>query len=113
MKRIEKALDEMDVKYDYEQDTDGWYGLVEFWTDTAGQDIPTEFTFDGSAYDFVEKFTEAAERYDVDNEVEQYVNIRGKNGVPDTVRELLDDYQEAKDTLMEIAEALKKAIGCS
>ena len=53
MKRIEKALDEMGIKYDYhkEENNEEWYGLVEFWTDTAGQDIPTEFNFDGTAED--------------------------------------------------------------
>lgn len=115
MKRIEKALEEMDIKYDYhkveENEEDGnWYGLVEFWTDTADQDILTEFDFDGTAEDFVKEFTESAENYDVDEEVELYIGMRGQNGVPNTVKELLDDMQEAKDTLMEIAEKLEEAI---
>ena len=46
----------------------------------------------------------------MDEEVELYVNMRGQNGVPSTVRELLDDCQEAKDTLMKIAEKLQTAI---
>ena len=115
MKRIEKALDELNIcKYKWYKDdysADGsWYGLVEFWTDTAGQDIPTEFYFDGTAEDFVEKFCEAADCYDVDCEVEIFVDSRGKNGVPKTVREILDDCQEAKDTLIMIANKLKEAI---
>lgn len=112
MKRIEKALDEMGIKYDYymDQNSEEWYGLVEFWTDCSGQDIPTEFNFDGTAEDFVKKFTEGAENYDVDDQVEIFVPMRGKQGVPNTVREILDDCQEAKDTLMEIAEKLKEAI---
>ena len=112
MKRIEKALDALGIgRYDWEKREDGsWYGIIEFWTDTAGQDIPTEIDFDGTAKDFVEKFCEAADNYDVDEEVELYVDMRGKRGVPETVRELLDDCQEAKDTLMEIAEKLKEAI---
>lgn len=113
MKRIEEALlDELGIgKYDWHKnEDDSWYGLVEFWTDTAGQDIPTEIEFDGTAEDFVKEFCKAAENYDVDEKVALYVNMRGKNGVPDTVRELLDDCQEAKDTLMEIAEKLKEAV---
>lgn len=112
MKRIEKALDEMEIKYDYhkEENNKEWYGIVEFWTDKAGHDIPTDFNFDGTAEDFVKQFTEAAENYDVDEEVELFVGMRGKGGVPNTVRELLDDCQEAKDTLMKIAEKLKEAI---
>ena len=103
-------LDEMGVKYDWHKDNDKWYGIVEFWTDASGQDIPTEFNFDGSPEDFVKEFSDAAENYDVDDEVELYVDYRGKSGVPNTVREILDDCQEAKDILMEIAKKLQKAL---
>ncbi len=80
--------------------------LVEFWTDKSGQDIPVEFEYDGTAEDFVEKFNNFAESYDVDAEVELYANMRGQNGVPSTVREILDSCEEAKKTLMEISDAL-------
>ena len=93
-----------------------WYeikkdsALIEFWTDTAGQDIPVEIDYDGTVENLVDKFTAYAENYDVDGEVEIYVNMRGENGVPSSIRELLDDCQEAKDTLMEIANNLNNAI---
>ncbi len=106
MERIENVLEEMGIKYSI----DGKNVLVEFWTDTAGQDIPVEFKFDGTPESFVKEFTECAEIYDVDEEVELYVNSRGERGVPNTIRELLDDCQEAKDTLMEIARKLKAAL---
>jgi len=113
MKRIEEVLSEMGVKFEYTlptEDTSG-YVLIEFWTDTAGQDIPYEYDgWDGTAEDLVKDFVKHAENYDVDEEVELYVNMRGQNGVPSTIRELLDDCQEAKDTLMEIAEKLQAAI---
>ena len=114
MKRIEKVLDMLNIpSYDWykQENSNDWNGFVEFWTDTAGQDIPVEITFDGTAEDFVKEFTEYAENYDVDEEVELYVDGRGKRGVPSTVRELLDDCQEAKDTLMKIADRLQIAIG--
>lgn len=107
--QIETVLDDMNVNYNFGE-TEGDSALIEFWTDTAGQDIPTEFDYDGTPEDFVKQFTKRAKRYDVDEEVELYVGMRGKNGVPNTVRELLDDCQEAKDTLMEIAEKLQVAI---
>jgi len=84
--------------------------LIEFWTDTAGQDIPVEIDYDGTVENLVDKFTAYAENYDVDDEVEIYVNMRGENGVPSSIRELLDDCQEAKDTLMEIANNFNNAI---
>ena len=112
MERIEKVLDNLNIGmyYWYKKEDGTWYGLVEFWTYTAGQDIPIEIGFDGTAEDFVKKFCEAAESYDVDEKVELFIGMRGKNGVPNTVRKLLDDCQEAKDTLMEIAEKLKEAM---
>ena len=108
MERIEKVLEEAGVKYDIKDD----YALVEFWTDTAGQDIPVELYFDEkpTPENFVKKFSEYAENYDVDDEVELFVNMRGKRDVPESIRELLDDCQEAKDTLIELASKMKAAI---
>ena len=108
--RIEEVLDDMELKYDTSYCNSDTSAIIEFWTDTAGQDIPTEFDYDGTPEGFVKEFTKRAENYDVDEEVELYANMRGKNGVPDTIRELLDDCQEAKDTLMEIAMKLQTAL---
>ena len=105
-KKIKETLEEKGVKYVI-RPKEG-YGLVEFWTDTAGQDIPTEFDFDGTPEGFVKEFVERAKSYDVDTEVELFAGMRGKEGVPDTIRELINDCQEAKDTLLDIAKALKK-----
>lgn len=115
MERIEKVLNEMGINYDYHKDenSDNYYGIVEFWTDTAGQDIPTEFDFDGTAEDFVKEFTESIENYDVDEEMKVYLPMLGKNGCPDSSETLLEDIKEAKHTLMEIASKLNAAIGNS
>ncbi len=106
MKNVENVLDDFDVLYKISNKT----ALVEFWTDTAGQDIPVEFDYDGTEKDFVKKFCDYAEAYDVDEEVELYAGMRGTRGVPDTIRELLNDCQEAKDSLMNMAEKLKNCI---
>lgn len=79
----------------------------EFWTDTAGQDIVVEFDYDGTPEDFVRNFVEYADNYDVDDEVALFINMLGQNGVPSSARELVEDCEEAKDTLMEIADQLK------
>lgn len=102
---IETVLDDFNLRYDI---SDNKYALVEFWTDTAGQDIVVELSYNGTPDDFILEFSDHADSYDVDEEVELYVSMRGKNGVPETVRELLDDCQEAKDTLMNISDRLKK-----
>ena len=107
-KEIEKVLEEKGVKYEIKPEEE--FGFVEFWTDTAGQDIVTELKFDGTPEGFIKDFAFYAETYDVDEEVAVYVNMRGQNSVPATVSELLDDCQEAKNKLMDIAAALKGLI---
>ncbi len=99
MKRIERILDDMGIKHKIESD----HALIEFWTDAAGQDIPVEIYYDGTEIDFIHQFADYAENYDVDEQVELFVGMRGQNGVPGTVREIIDDCQEAKDTLTKIA----------
>lgn len=106
MERIYNVLDDMGIKYNIDDN----FALVEFWTDTAGQDIPTEFNFDGTAADFAKQFAECADNYSVDDETELFVQYRGQRGVPDTIREILEDCEEAKETLTDIADALKQAI---
>ena len=108
MDKIKTLLDDMGIK----NNIDNTYALIEFWTDTAGQDIPVEIDFDGTVEDLVHKFSIYAENYNVDEEVELYVNMRGQNGVPSTIRELLDDCQEAKDTLLDIAKKMESALNC-
>ena len=106
MDRIKEVLEDLGVKYNIDDNE----ACVEFWTDTAGQDIPTEFEFDGTAEDFVKQFSEKAEHYDVDNEVELFAPMRGTRGIPDSIKELQEDCQEAKDTLMSIAKKLNRAL---
>lgn len=106
MNRIKNVLEDMGIKYDIREN----YALIEFWTDTAGQDIPVEIDHNGTAEDVVKQFADYAEGYDVDEQVELFIGGRGQNGVPETVQELLDDCQEAKDTLMEIAGRLTEAM---
>lgn len=106
MDKITALLDDMGIK----NNIDNTYAIIEFWTDTAGQDISVVIDYDGTVNDLVNKFSDYAENYNVDEEVELYVNMRGQNGVPSTIRELLDDCQEAKDTLMNIATKMKEII---
>ena len=106
MERICNLLNEMGIKNEINEN----FALIEFWTDTAGQDIPVEIDFDGTVSDLVNKFSNYAENYNVDDEVELYANMRGTKGIPATIRELLDDCQEAKDTLMDIARKMQLVI---
>lgn len=111
MERIEKVLEEFGVQYEWYKRKDGvYYGFVEFWTSIANQYIVVEIYYDGTEIDFVNKFIEHAIKYDVDDEVAFFARTRGKNGIPESIRKILDDCQEAKDTLMAIADKLNKAM---
>ena len=101
--------DELDFygKYTIEDN----FACFEFWTNTAGQDVVVEFDYDGTPEDFVEQFVEYAENYDVDSEVELFVGMRGQHGIPSSVRTIIDDCEEAKETLMDIAESLSRFAG--
>lgn len=81
--------------------------LIEQWSN-LGEDLIEEIEYK-TKEDFIEKFEEIVNYFDVDDHVEMYANMRGRNGVPNcTIRELLDDAEEIKKlyeiTLKEIKE---------
>lgn len=51
-----------------------------------------------------------AEGFDVDEHVELWIGGRGENGVPGTVRELLDDAEEIQRMLDDLADRLEGAL---
>ena len=104
MERIYNVFDEMGVRIN---DDEGNV-TVEFWTDTAGQDVIIEFDYDGTPEGFIREFNDKADAYDVDEEVALNIKSLGKRGVPSTARVLVEDCEEAKETLMEIADRLNK-----
>lgn len=105
IEQIKEVLEDQGVRYSIgEKDVQ-----VEFWT-SSGQDIPVIFAYDGTPGNLVDTFREYAENYDVDSEVESYIGMRGQNGIPSTVREILEDCEEAKAKLMEISGAMESAL---
>lgn len=71
-----------------------------------GEDVIISLIYDGTEEDFIRQFERYAEDFDADEHAEMWVNSRGKNGVPDNIRDLLEDAEWIKNTLMEIAEEL-------
>ena len=59
------------------------------------------------ADNFVQNVRDYAASFDVDEHVEMWVGSRGQRGVPDTIRELLDDAEDIKKMLDELATALE------
>lgn len=52
-----------------------------------------------------------AEEFDIDEHVELLVPNRGKNGIPSSVGELVEDAEWIKDRLLVLAEEIKDEMG--
>lgn len=75
------------------------------WYSPAGEDCI--WVIDGDSDElFVEDFKAYAEDFDADEHAEQYIDSRGQNGIPDSIRVLIDDADAIKSKLEEIAEEL-------
>lgn len=56
---------------------------------------------------FIKDICEYAENFDAEEHAEMYIGMRGTNGVPKSIRTLLDDADEIKEILMALAEQLQ------
>ena len=105
-KSIKKVFDEMGLKSEINNKS----AFVEFWTHTANQDVAIEIDYDGTIDDFVSEFTKYVDSYDIDEEVEIYSVNRGKNGIPSSIRTILENCEEVKETLDKINDKLSKTL---
>jgi hypothetical protein len=64
-----------------------------------GEDWWMTLWYDGTDEDFIQKFETMVDNFDPDEEAEIYIDMRGKNGVPDSIRDILDDQVWKLDTL--------------
>ena len=76
-----------------------YYAEMEFYSD-AGEDFVFTVWFDGTWSDFCDNFRQYVIDFDPDEHAEMWVNSRGKNGVPDSIRTLIDD----ADSILEYLE---------
>lgn len=109
-KRIEGLLEEHDFslceeiterysekgKYDVELET----------YSQKGEYIIVPLIYDGTEESFIAAFVEYANWFDAKAHAEMWIGSRGKNGVPESIKDLLEDARWIKNTLLEVAEAL-------
>lgn len=76
-----------------------YYAEMEFYSD-AGEDFIFTVWFDGTWGDFVDNFRQYVIDFDPDEHAEMWVNSRGKDGVPNSIRTLIDD----ADSILEYLE---------
>ncbi len=109
-KKIIEALEANDWSLSEVYEQDGkYYVEIENYS-PAGENIIETVWFDGTSKGFVQGLEELAESFDADEHAELWVDKRGKNGVPETIRELIDDADAIQEMLNEAAEKVKAAV---
>ena len=103
---LEKIIKDKGFYFKHQKEKDGrYYALLEQST-PLGEDWCLEFLYKNIA-DLINQITEYSYNYDADEEAEIYINIRGKNGVPSSIRALLDDSQWKKEALPQRARQIQ------
>lgn len=74
------------------------------WYSPAGED----FHLNIDSESFLSDFMFQAESFDVDEHVELWIESRGKRGVPNTVREIVEDAEAIQKKLLHVAERINK-----
>lgn len=72
-----------------------------------GEDVIVSLIYDGTEEDFIRQIRSYAEDFDADEHAEMWIEHRGKNGVPDSIKNLLEDAKWIKNTLEEVADDLE------
>lgn len=72
-----------------------------------GQDWWETIWFDGTEEGFVKSVSNRANGFNVDEEAEIYIEIRGEKGVPDSIGDLMEDAEWKKETLQTLSRVLQ------
>ena len=79
-------------------------------TSPAGEDFAPTIRYDGTSADFARAFDRYALDFDPDEHAEDLARYRGTNGVPNSIRTLINDADEIKKLLEDTADALREAV---
>lgn len=104
-KTLENELADINISSVNMQDGQ-FYAEMEFYSN-AGEDFVFTIWFDGTWSDFVNSFREYAKNFDPDEHVELWIPGRGTNGIPSSIRDLINDADSIDKFLNEQAETLK------
>ena len=72
----------------------------------CGEDWWEVIWFDGTDKGFIKGVRARYENFDVDEEVEPYIECRGENGVPSSIKDLVEDGEWKKEKLGELKDEL-------
>ena len=82
--------------------------MLEWWSN-AGEDMVDYVTAQNDK-EFADRYREIALDFDADDHAEMYVNMRGKNGVPQTIRELIDDADSIQEFYSNVSKEIDKVV---
>ena len=105
--QIKQILDSHDIKITTGNLMESPYELDLETYSPEGEDVIITIEYDGTGDGFVTAFAKYAENFDAEEHAEAYIRQRGTNGVPDSIRTLLDDAEWIKNMLMETADELE------
>ena len=89
--------------YDRDEQDGEYYREIEFYS-PAGEDVIETIRYDGTDEGFISAFKEVAEDFDVDEHATMWIeNRRSVRGVPQRIRDLIDDAEWIKNKLLEVA----------
>ncbi len=109
-KRIEEVLEEFDFSLCGEiserYNEKGKYDVDLETYSPEGEDVIVPLIYDGTEEGFIVAFVDYANYFDAEEHAEIWINIRGKNGVPKSIKDLLEDAEWQKNMFLKVAEAL-------
>lgn len=105
-KKMWDVLEDNDVRVLSVEKWENSYQAELEWYTPLGEDFVFGICYDGTDQDFSEKFKYYAIDFDAEEHAEIWINVRGTNGVPDSIRGLLDDADEIDSFLMKISDKL-------
>ena len=87
-----------------EQDGEYYVEMGQF--TPAGEDWWEIIWFNGTNKDFINGVTRRYNTFDVDEEAEMWVEIRGTRGVPSSIKVLIKDAEWKEEALLKLSDAL-------
>lgn len=115
MMELSKRIEELLEKYNFSvcgkiterYDDKGQYDIELEIFSPEGEDVIVSLIYDGTEESFIREFRSYANDFDAEEHAEMWIEGRGENGVPDSIRDLLEDAEWIKSTLEEVADDLK------
>lgn len=101
---IDYLTDECNVRvHQYDKEWE-----LEFWSD-LGEDVVVYIEHDNTTQSIIDGINEYADNFDAEEHAEVWIDRRGRNGVPNSVRDLIEDAESIKSFLTDIANELSNA----